>query len=318
MKSLYNKTKEDICNYMEKYYEISDETKQIILNEFIDGEVLFEFDDEDFKALKLSPFALTTLKDDINKEKTEKKEEMKLSKKEIMKKFKSIHIRDPFQYIGFNSDNSELKIGQRKLLKKYENFFNIETNDINSNGTEILFYLKNQIKISDESLKKLLGITGRYFFEMNEDKIDAFDIEIEDKNKLKNLLRNSQNINKEEKMDNDDIIEIEKKMKLEDMIIYEDDKKKITMALFYEKYKENEKIISEENKKKNISKLNPYKLYLDDTVFVNIISINDELTFNFLIGNLNAENILRESIKAKLEINDKILDIDIISNKQID
>ena len=80
MNTLFNKTKEEICNYLEKYYQISDKTKQIILNEFIDGEVLFEFNDEDFKLLKLLPFVLTTLKYDINKEKIEKKEEMRLSK----------------------------------------------------------------------------------------------------------------------------------------------------------------------------------------------------------------------------------------------
>ena len=43
--SIYNKTKEEICVFLEKY-QLSDKTRQFILNEFIDGEVLLTFNDK--------------------------------------------------------------------------------------------------------------------------------------------------------------------------------------------------------------------------------------------------------------------------------
>ena len=70
--SLFEKTKEELCEYMIKNYLISEETKNIILNELIDGEILHEFDDKDFEILKLKSFSLITLKYDINQEKAEK------------------------------------------------------------------------------------------------------------------------------------------------------------------------------------------------------------------------------------------------------
>jgi len=168
--SLYNKTKEEICVFLEKY-QLSDKTRQLILNEFIDGEVLLEFNDDDFKFLNLEPFALKSLKLFINKEKNEQKGTKMLSINDIIKKFKSFDIVEPFEYIGFKSDNSHLKIGQKILLKKYANFFNVDSININSSGTEILCYLKNKIKISEDSLKKLLGITGKLFSRWMIDKL---------------------------------------------------------------------------------------------------------------------------------------------------
>ena len=319
--SLYNKTKEEIVDYMEKYYKIKNNTKQIILNEFIDGEVLFEFNEEDFEQLKLLPFALITLKNDIKTEKNKNKIVAESSKEKILKKFKSFGIEEPFEYIEYKSDNSDLKIGQKKLIKKYSNYFNSETININSSGTEILFHLKNKIKISPDSLKKLIGITGRYFFEMDDERIDALDIAIDDKNKLKNLLKISKNNNnilenkEKEIIMGKELLEIEKKMKLEEMIITDSG---ITMKLLYEKLEENEEIILKKNKEQKLSISDSFEIILTETVRVKIYAINWNISFNFLIDKLDAKNILLKPINAKIKFNDELLDIDIISNNQID
>lgn len=319
--SLYNKTKEEIRDYFEKYYKISNNTKQIIIQEFIDGEVLFEFDEEDFEQLELLPFALSTLKNDIKAEKNRNKIITESSKEKVLKKFKLFGIEEPFEYIEYKSNNSELKIGQKKLIKKYSNFFNAETININSNGTEILFHLKNKIKISQASLKQLIGITGSYFFEMDDEMIDALDIAIGDKDKLKNLLKTTKNNNnllenkEKEIIIGKDLLEIEKKMKLEEMIINDAG---ITMKLLYQKLEENEQIILKKNKEKQFSSSNLFNLILTETVIAKIYAINWGISFNFLIDNLDVKNILLKPISAKIELSDEIFDIDIISNNQID
>ena len=319
--SLYNKTKEEIVDYLEKYYKISNNTKQIIINEFIDGEVLFEFNEEDFEQLELLPFALITLKNDIKNEKNKNKIIKESSKEKILKKFISFGIEEPFEYIEYKSNNSDLKIGQKKLIKKYSNHFNAEEININSSGTEVLFHLKNKIKISQDSLKQLIGITGRYFFEMDDEKIDALDIAIDDKNKLKNLLKmtkNNNNIleNKEKEIIiGKELLEIEKKMKLEEMIITDSG---ITMKLLYQKLEENKEIILKKNKEEKLSISNLFELILTESVIAKIYAINWDISFNFLVDNLDMKNILLRPISAKIEFNNELLDIDIISNNQID
>ena len=178
---------------MQTNFRFSEKSKQIILNELIDGEVLFELEDKDFEFLELFPLPLKTLISEIQKEKSEKTGANELTKDEVLKKFILFGIEEPFEYMGFESENSQLKIGQKKLLKKYSNFFNVDTININSTGTEILFYLKNIVKLSKDSLKKLIGITGTYFFKMDDKIIDNLDIKAEDKNKLKKLLKDINN-----------------------------------------------------------------------------------------------------------------------------
>ena len=46
--SLYDKSKEEIYEFLEKNYVLSEETKKKLKDEYIDGEVLFELNDEDF------------------------------------------------------------------------------------------------------------------------------------------------------------------------------------------------------------------------------------------------------------------------------
>ena len=63
--SIYQKTKEEICDYLEQNFTIGEETKKLIIEQYIDGEVLFEFKEEDFDILKLFPYVKNYLKEEI-------------------------------------------------------------------------------------------------------------------------------------------------------------------------------------------------------------------------------------------------------------
>ena len=312
--SLFDKTKEELCEYMIKNYLISEETKNIILNELIDGEILHEFDDKDFEILKLKSFSLITLKYDINQEKAEKKLR-KVTKDILLDKLKEFKIINPDDYINLDIEKMNLKIGQKKLLKKYMNIISSYSIDIHSNEEEILNYFKNKLNLSDYSIKNLAGITGFYFFKMNEKKIDILNIDEEDKTKLKSYLKNI-NKNAENKSD---INEIEKKKLLEEMILFHSENIEISMKQLYEKLNEEKELILKNDKKNKLSIFNPYKLKLVDDIYVNINTIIQNFIFDFNIGNIFAKNILIEPIKGKIDISESLLfDIEIISQNQID
>ena len=106
-------------------------------------------------------------------------------------------------------------------------------------------------------------------------------------------------------------------MILNDMIISENENIKVTMKLFYEKLEMNKKIILELNSKHNITKINPYILKLTENISVKILNINYDNFFDFSILNFNLRNILINPIKVKIEINDSMKEIDIISDNQV-
>ena len=137
--SLFYQTKEELCDFMEKNFRISSVIKQKIISELIDGEVLFEFTDEDYKIFELKIFPLNSLKFFINEEKNNKKE---TKKEEIVKKLKSFGINKPDDYLLKDLEKLNLKIGQKKLLKKYINIINSIPININSSSKEILIYFK--------------------------------------------------------------------------------------------------------------------------------------------------------------------------------
>ena len=49
--SLYRKTQEEIYDFLIRDYVLPEKARQKIKNELIDGEVLYELNDEDFKNL---------------------------------------------------------------------------------------------------------------------------------------------------------------------------------------------------------------------------------------------------------------------------
>ena len=76
----------------------------------------------------------------------------------------------------------DLKIGQKKLLKKYKEI--LQLININSNITEILNFFRDNLQISEESIKVLQHFTGKNIFEMDEEEISIFKLKKEDIKKL--------------------------------------------------------------------------------------------------------------------------------------
>ena len=312
--SLYDKTIEELSSYMERLFQISKEVKQKIINECIDGEVLIEFNSQDYKIFELNPFLEETLKIIVNSVKNDKKE---IKMEEIIKKLNSFGIKQPEDYLNKDLEKLELKIGQKIMLKKYVNLINSKPININSSYEDISKYFKEKLQISDESINKLKGINGALFLELGENIFKVLDIKEEDKNKLMKFIisQNSEKIDKTQEEEN--ISDIEKKTKLEQMIIYESNNIKISIDTLYEKMESDLSNIMKQNKENKLSKHNPYYLELNEEIKVNINKIYNSIVFDFSIGNLFAKHILMTPIKGKININNSLLDIDIISYKQL-
>ena len=183
--SLYDKNIEELSSYMERLFQISKEVKQKIINECIDGEVLIEFNSQDYKIFELNPFLEETLKIIVNSVKNDKKE---IKMEEIIKKLNSFGIKQPEDYLNKDLEKLELKIGQKIMLKKYVNLMNSKPININSSYEDISKYFKEKLQISDESINKLKGINGALFLELGENIFKVLDIKEEDKNKLMKFI----------------------------------------------------------------------------------------------------------------------------------
>ena len=99
---------------------------------------------------------------------------------------------------------------------------------------DILKYLKDEIGLSEHTIKNLDGITRDYLLKMEENEINELNIKEEDKKKLINLIK-EKNINEIKNEQNLYLNDIEKKLKLNDMIIFEFGSAIITLRLLFEK-----------------------------------------------------------------------------------
>ena len=318
--SLYHKTQEEIYSFLTTNYVISEEVKQKIKDELIDGEVLYELNDEDFKKLGFIGIQIDSIKYKIDKEKKEKSFEKTLMA-DLLKKLNLFGINNPNSYLKLNLEEMDLKIGQKILLKKYKKISDLQKININSNTEEISNFFRNNLQISEESINKLKYFTGKFIFEMDEEEISIFRFEKEDEKKIINLIKDIKNKNgiKKEKVINPENVptDIEQKMKLEDMIIYEAQDKKITMKLLYEKLQIEKEKIFKQNDKNLLSQTNYYELFLAEQISAKFNKIQNNLFFNFSIGNIVENKLLIEPIQTKINMNNNCFDIDIISSNQI-
>ena len=67
--TLYHKTQEEIYDFLTTNFIISEEAKQKIKHELIDGEVLYGLNDEDLKNLGFIEIQIDSIKYKIDKEK---------------------------------------------------------------------------------------------------------------------------------------------------------------------------------------------------------------------------------------------------------
>ena len=195
--SLYHKTQEEIYSFLTTNYVISEEVKQKIKDELIDGEVLYELNDEDFKKLGFIGIQIDSIKYKIDKEKKEKSFEKTLMA-DLLKKLNLFGINNPNSYL-LNLEEMDLKIGQKILLKKYKKISDLQKININLNTGEISNFFRNNLQISEESINKLKYFTGKFIFEMDEAEISIFHFEKEDEKKIINLIKNIKNENDKKK-----------------------------------------------------------------------------------------------------------------------
>ena len=314
--SLYGKTPEEIYSFFNTYYILSEEVKKKIKDEFIDGEVLYELNDEDFENLGFIEVQAKTIKHMIENEKKKKLNE-KPTLDDLIKKLNSIGIDNPYTYLESDVEKNDLKIGQKKILKKYKDIINLNKINRNSSATEILNFFRFKLHISNESIEVLKYFTGEFIFSMLENEIDTLKLNKEDEKKILNFLKNEKEEKREIKIENGSS-NIETKMKLEDMIIYEEQDKNITMKFLYEKLDNEKEKIFKLNDTNPISKNNSYKLILTEQIAVKIIKIEDDIYFDLLIEQTEKNRILIEPLKTKIKIEGLLFDIDIISSKQLE
>ena len=324
--SLYRKTHNEIAEYLQEKYKVLDEIKNNIINQYIDGAVLFELKDKDFKNLNLSPFAINSIKFKIDEERNSFAFK-ELTEDELFQKLILFGINEPSDFVFSDDNENILNVGAKTLLDKYsKKLMNIINK--NSSPKDILDFFGKKLKISPESLNNLDGIFYDYLYEIKENEIDYLEIRDEDKTKIKRyisyLKRNNENIEKikttfeqNEKIKDKEILEIEMKIKLEDMIIAEYNGKTITMDLLYKKLNDEKKMIILKNSQKKLDKLNPYFLELEKDLSAQIFNIEGSLYFDFLVENLYAKDIFFNPMKTKLKIENELMDIHIISNNQI-
>ena len=326
--SLYNKTKYEFAQYFEDNYSITQEIKSDIINECIDGEVLFEMTDKDFKDLMPNFLEIQKIKNEIQEERAnlkEKTSEDLLNK--LISKLISFGIKDPIEFLFLNENKINLKFGAKILLQKLNKILS-NINNKNSNIKEIYDFLENIVKISKESRNLLEGLNFPFLFELIEkNDLEDFDINEEDKIKLKKYINylkiNNNNIEKDllsikykYEVDN----EIENKLKLEEMIIYKspDNKKIITMEDFYKKFEFKKKELFDNNNYRKYTNNNPYNLKLEEGIVAKIKYEELILDLDLSIGNLYLEHIFETPIKTKIKIKKEIVNICIISINQID
>ena len=204
--SLYHKTQEQTYSYLTTNYVLSDEAKTKLKDELIDGEVLFELNDEDFINLGFQTAQIKIIKYTISKEKNKSNENASID--DLIKKLNSFGITELSSFVKKDLEKLDLKLGQKKLLMKYKEISGINSININSDRIEILNFFKNNLKLSDESLEILQQFTGKFIFGMNEEEIHCLELKKEDEIKIINLIKDvkSENDKKEEK-------EIEEKKK---------------------------------------------------------------------------------------------------------
>ena len=218
-------TKKEIAEYLGINYKITEKAKNKILEEDINGEILFSLEDNELKLLEIKGGQLLKVKKFISENK-EKFNNININEKitdssntEEVKAFFDKNFNFKGDLKGLNGkgllelSENEIKnfgftLGKRKKLIKYINFFkkeqtNKSTSEIqlskDSSQEEVTQYLKEKLQFSDKSIGELeLDGEGLFLIEKEED-IDLFDIEEEEKEKLKELLKKLKNpIEKEE------------------------------------------------------------------------------------------------------------------------
>ena len=221
-------TKEKVADFLFSKYGITQELKAKIIQESIDGEALFELVQKDLViTLKIKAAQAKKIFEFIkaNKDKLSEKvisetitsnsdsEEVKLFFKKCIEFNGELNNLDGKQLLELTEEDSKklgLNLGQRKKLIKYINYFKTlkkeeKTQELiiseSSSPNQIIRFLKEKVKFSEESIKELkeFDMDGNFFFSLDNGDIDEFNIKEEEKAILKEIIEK----NKENKENND-------------------------------------------------------------------------------------------------------------------
>ena len=209
-------SKEEVANYLATHCKLRDEAKNILLDEFITGDILPILTSEDIDGLgiKLGPRKkimkeISTIKDQFKEKEITEQITIK-SKPEEVKDFfeKSLEFTGELNSLdgkGLLELDEEgmkalgLKFGQRKRLIRYIEYFKTlkpppdEEEYISisrqSSEDEVSKFLKIRLKFSQDSIDNI-QLDGESLFDLNEEEIDKIkDITTEEKENLKSFIR---------------------------------------------------------------------------------------------------------------------------------
>ena len=241
-------TKEEIANYFQKNFKISEENKNNLIKEDISGDILLDITDKEFKSLlgiTLGP--LMKIKNFLKKEKEKfslvKEIKEKITIKSSVKEVESF-LKRCLNFSG-NSDKLDGKklielneeemtkygfnLGQKKKLLNYIKYFKTlpveeendsENEDIiinqNSSNEEVSIFLRKKSGLSQEIIDNL-KLDAESLLLLEEDDIDDYEgLNDEEKNNLKNALKENKqklkNINEKNTNENENKIEPEIKI----------------------------------------------------------------------------------------------------------
>ena len=221
-----NSSKEEVAEYLLKKLNLKEEVKNKIINEDISGDILYDLDDKDFKNLgiKVGPLkSLKTLLQDIKKSFGEKEIKEKINKnstsEEVADFFKnslnyteSTNNLDGTGLIEMNDEDIKklgLNLGQTKKLIRFINYFKTLKIELHeeieiiltkeSSKEEVAEYLKKKLNFSDKAIEAL-ELDGKSLINLEEsDFNEEEDLTEEEKEKLKNYLKEFKEKNQEEK-----------------------------------------------------------------------------------------------------------------------
>ena len=214
-----NSTPEDVANFFYDNLKISNNIiKNNIINMHIQGDVLLDLTEDDFKSLgiKLGPKKKIQKYLELNKnnfkEKEIKEKITTSSNSEEIKIFfeKCLNFKGNLNNLNGNEliqlDGNKMKdlglnLGQRKKLVKYINFFKtlkIENPKEEEVNKDFVMFLKQELNFSDDSIKKIIedfGLDAETLLLLNESDIEKMEINKGEKiNLIKYLNLNNENI----------------------------------------------------------------------------------------------------------------------------
>ena len=207
-------TKEEVAEYMCSKNNLKDDVKNILLNEYISGDVLPELSIKDMEELKIKLGPRKRIEKFISENKSNFKEKeitekiMLNSNAEEVKAFFKNSLEFTGELNGLDGKGLlelteegmkelGLKFGQRKRLIKYIEYFKTlkppEEEEIlisrQSSEEEVANFLKMRLKFSQDSIKNI-ELDGETLFDLKEEDVDRLkEITEEEKENLKKFIR---------------------------------------------------------------------------------------------------------------------------------